>query len=190
MGLPLVTLQDYKSYKGISGTTEDAQINQIIPKVSELVKSLCRRSFVDYAQADLVQVFDGGYSKLILSEAPVISVTSLETSTDYGATYTNLIDKQDYLVDKSGYVLCLWPGKIWHTRLQGYKITYRAGYITLPEDLKLATLDLVTFYLKNHMAMHTARAPGASTVQIEYTVSNKLPTHIQRVIDQYVYEVS
>jgi hypothetical protein len=55
----------------------------------------------------------------------------------------------------------------------------------MPEDLKLAVLDLVTYYVKNDMAVHSPKSPGTNTVQIEYITKNTLPAHIARVLDQY-----
>jgi hypothetical protein len=69
--------------------------------------------------------------------------------------------------------------------VNGYKVVYTAGYETLPEDLKLAVLDLVTYYLKNDAAIHSAKAPGTNSVQIEYISTTNLPAHIKRVLDLY-----
>ena len=48
MGANLITLQEYKAYEGITSTTQDVEISTIIPKVSEFVKNICRRTFVDW----------------------------------------------------------------------------------------------------------------------------------------------
>ena len=74
--------------------------------------------------------------------------------------------------------------------INGYKVTYTAGYEELPEDLKVAVLDLVTYYLKNDMAVKSQRDAGSNTVQIEYITKNTLPSHIARVFDLYVANVS
>lgn len=46
-------------------------------------------------------------------------------------------------------------------------------------------MDLVTYYVKNDMSVHSPKAPGTNTVQIEYVLSTTLPAHIRRVLDQY-----
>ncbi len=48
MATDLVTKAEYKTYMGISSTNSDTEIDFLIPKVSDLVKSYCRRTFVDY----------------------------------------------------------------------------------------------------------------------------------------------
>jgi Phage gp6-like head-tail connector protein len=68
MGANLVTLAEYKAYAGITSTNQDAEINSIIPKASQLVKSICRRTFIDYVNDSKEEVFSGGWNKLFLKE--------------------------------------------------------------------------------------------------------------------------
>lgn len=186
MGLNLVTLSEYKVYAGITSTTQDATISGIIPKVSQLVKSLCRRTFVDYVDDAKVEVFSGGTgSKLFLKEYPLISVASVEFSNTYGASYTTLTEFTDYVIDQEdGAVMDIVYGAF-PKAINGYKVTYNAGYEEIPLDLKLAVLDLITYYIKNDAAIHSPKAPGTNTVQIEYVTTTALPSHIKRVLDLY-----
>lgn len=185
MGLSLVTKAEYKAYAGLSSTNEDAKIDILIPKVSELVKSLCNTTFVDYVNDSKIEVFDGGVNHFIPSEGPLIAVSSLEQSTDYGVTYTELVENTDYVVLLSkGTVI-----PIGYTEFpyypNGYKLSYTCGYEVLPDALKLAILDLISYYLKNESAIHSNRAPGGNTTQIEYITNSSLPAHIRRVLDLY-----
>ena len=186
MGLDLITKAEYKAYVGISSTNSDDIIDAIIPKVSELVKTYCRRTFIDYVNDNKVETTAGGYgSKVFLKEFPVLSVISVDYSEDYGQTYTSLVEFTDYVVDvEDGAIQCLWETG-WTKLTNAYQITYTAGYEELPEDLKLAVFDLVTYYIKNDMAVHSPKAPGTNSVQIEYITSSALPAHIRRVLDLY-----
>lgn len=181
MGKSLITLAEYKAYAGITSPNQDAAIQAIIPKVSALVKSYCKSSFVDYVDDPKSQVFNGGFGSIALDEYPVRSVQSVEYSLDYGLTYTPLTEYTHYVVD-GDYVVSVSPGGFAPT-LRGYKITYTAGYEELPEDLKLATLDLVTYYIRNDSAVHSPKVPGSNSVQIEYISTTSLPAHIRRVLD-------
>lgn len=183
MALNLITRQEYKTYAGIKSTNEDAIIDALIPRVSQLVKNYCRRTFVDYMDADKVEVFRGGFDKLILEETPIVSVASVQTSTDYGQTYTDLVEYTDWVLDKDCIVSI--SGQF-EEMIKGYKVTYRAGYDDVPPDLALAVMDLVTYYRKNDAAIHSPKAPGSNAVQIEYITTTSLPAHIKRVLDQYV----
>jgi hypothetical protein len=70
--------------------------------------------------------------------------------------------------------------------INGYIVSYTAGYEEVPQDLRLAVLDLVTYYRKNDGAIHSTKAPGTNAVQIEYISTTSLPAHIKRVLDFYV----
>ena len=186
MGLPLITTAEYKAYKGITSTTDDAALASIIPKVCELVKTLCRRTFLDYVDENKVEVFKGGESSLWLKETPLIAVKSVEFSDDYGLTYTPLVEFTDYVVDVENEQVSIIPLQYQlYKRVNAFRVTYNAGYETLPIDLKLAILDLVNYYMRNETAIHSAKAVGANSVQIEYVTSTSLPAHIRRVLDLY-----
>lgn len=187
MGADLVTLAEYKAYAGITSTNQDAEITSIIPKASQLIKSICRRTFVDYVNDTKEEVYSGGWDKLYLKEYPLLNVLSVETSTDFGNTYTELVEFTDYAIDREdGSIVAIYPP--FPKYINGYKITYTGGYEELPEDLKLAVLDLVTYYLKNDMSVHSPKAPGTNSVQIEYITTANLPAHIRRVL--YLYTAS
>lgn len=186
MGANLVTLAEYKAYAGITSTNSDAIINSIIPKVSQMVKTICRRTFVDYVNDNKEEVFSGGWSKLFLKEYPILSIGSVEASVDYGQTYTELVEFTDYVLDlEDGAIACINTDEF-PKYINGYKVTYTGGYETLPEDLKVAVLDLVTYYLKNDMSVHSPKAPGTNSVQIEYITTANLPAHIRRVLYLYM----
>lgn len=185
MGLNLVTKAEYKAYAGITSTTQDTAIDSIIPKVSELIKSTCSRTFVDYVNDAKTEYYDGGTGFYMPSEYPIIAINSIEYSSDYGSTYTTLTEFTDYVLSKRDDTIRPIAVKEFPYQINSYKITYTGGYEVLPNDLKVAALDMVTYYLRNDMAVHSNRAPGANTVQIEYVVNTNLPAHIKRVLDLY-----
>lgn len=187
MAIDLITTAEYKAYVGITSTNQDAVIAAIIPKVSALVKSICRRTFVDYVSTDKVEYFQEGTDIYIPMESPIISITSLEYSEDYGTTYTALISNTDYVWNKQYDTVHSISTETFSTQINAYRLTYKAGYATLPPDLKLAVCDLVTYYIRNDSAVHSNKAPGTNTVQVEYITTTSLPAHIRRVLDLYTH---
>lgn len=186
MAKDLTTLEEYKAYVGITNPNQDSTISALIPKVSALVKNICRRTFIDYIDEAKVERFNGGLgSTYYLKEYPLLSVSSVETSDDYGANYTELVEFTDYAADVEDHAIISLAADGFAKKINGYIVTYTAGYTTLPEDLKLAVFDLITYYLKNDMAVHSSKAPGTNTVQIEYISTTNLPAHIKRVLDLY-----
>lgn len=186
MATDLITLAEYKAYIGKASTNDDIAIKSIIPKVSQLVKTYCRRTFVDFVNDAKVETFTGG-GCLAPSEFPLLSVSSVEYSLDYGKTYVALVEFTDYAINTSAdTIVPISTDSTFPILINGYKVSYTAGYEVLPEDLKLAVMDLVTYYLKNDMAVKSSRDAGSNTVQIEYITRNTLPSHIARVLDMYL----
>jgi len=190
MALNLVTLAEYKTYAGIKSTNYDREIAGLIPRVSELVKKYCNKTFVDYVDADKIEYFNGatsfggsGQSKFILHESPVISVSEVALSVDYGQNYTPLVLYVDWVQDGDEVLAIGSQGFIKYIR--GYRVTYRAGYDDVPTDVALAIMDLITYYRSSDMSVHSNKAPGTNNVQIEYISTTQLPAHIKRVLDLY-----
>lgn len=185
MGLPLITRAEYKAYAGLTSTNSDALIDALIPKVSQLVKTICRRTFIDWVNDQKTEYHDGGTNILVPQESPVLSIAGLEYSEDYGQTYTALTEFVDYVHSRTSDCVMSVSTKGFAYKPNAYRLTYTAGYETLPEDLKLAVMDLLTYYIKNDAAIHSSKAPGTNSVQIEYVTTTNLPAHIKRVLDQY-----
>jgi hypothetical protein len=185
MGLPLTTRVEYKAYAGLNSSTDDVLIDIIIPKVSALIKSVCRRSFVDYVDEPKLEILDGGTLSLSLEEYPILSVSSLEYSSDYGNTYTELTEFSDFAVIKNLGSIRSISTSGFTEAINGYRVTYTAGYEEIPPELKLAVFDLITYYIRHDYSVHSNRAPGANSVQIEYITTTNLPAHIKRILDLY-----
>lgn len=182
----LVTRAEYKNYLGISSSSKDAEIDLLIPKISQLVKTYCRRNFTDYFDEAKIEYFDGGFDKLILKETPVHNVLEVRKSTNYGKTYaTSLVEYTDWIQDGDSVRSIIAP-YYFEEHPRGYKISYFAGYEFVPEDLKLAVLDLIEYYSKNNSAVHVNRDITPNVTQIQYVATTNFPSHIKRVLDQYV----
>lgn len=185
MALNLTSKSDYKAYAGIKSTNYDTEIDKLLPKVSALVKSYCRRSFVDYWDEPYVETMDGGYQTLLLKETPVVSVESVKYSTDYGVTYTDLAANVDYVLRGDQILSTANTG--FPYALNGYKVTYLAGYEDVPDDVELAVMDLITYYMRNDSSVHNNKTPGGGgSVQLEYIMNAGFPAHIRRVLDLHV----
>jgi hypothetical protein len=181
----LITKSEYKDYLGITTTNKDDEIELLIPKVSQLIKTYCRRTFIDHFDEEKIEYFDGGFNRFILKESPLVTVLKVSKSIDYGQTYTDLVKFTDWVEDGDsvrGINSYQWFPEL----IRGYKVHYFAGYEFTPEDLKLAALDLVEYYSKNNSAVHVNRDVTPNVTQIQYVASTNFPAHIKRVLDQYV----
>ncbi|MBW1804006.1 MAG: hypothetical protein JRJ85_25145 [Deltaproteobacteria bacterium] len=157
------------------------------------MKTDCANAFVDYVTADKTELFNVEWESNIiqLTESPVISVTSVEERADYSSDYTVLVSGDyEYYVD-------LDTDTIYRTTSSGYidwakgpgavKVLYKAGYVDIPEDLKLALIDLVTYYWKSEYKenKHIMSATISNVVTSSQWRSIGFPDHITRVLELY-----
>ena len=196
----LVTLQQYKDFAGLQGVQNDARINTIIDQVSQLVKSYCSSTIIDYAATNKTEFFtvkDDLVDTIILEESPIIAVVSVEERTGQADPYVTLITensnnsgKYEYVVNDDSDSITRTSGsgnKSWPKGPKSVKVVYKAGYVSTPDDLKLAVFDLIKYYLKDERKERMSIA-GAT---VENAVSSSLkgnigfPDHIKRILDMY-----
>jgi len=181
----LITRNEYKNYLGITSSNKDQEIDLLIPKVSSLVKTYCRRSFIDNYDDPKIETFEGGFDRIFLSETPVREIMYVERSINYGQSYTQILEYTDWVLDGDSIRNIKEP-YIFTPYIKGYKVTYMGGYEDVPDDLKLAVLDLVEYYSKNNSAVHVNRDVTPNVTQIQYVATTNFPAHIKRILDQYV----
>ena len=189
----LITLQEYKTAQAITQPKDDARLNVLIPSVSQLIKTYCGNSFVDYYSSNKTETFtiDWGTHVVELTESPVNAIVSVQEAQSYGGAYTTLTTAaQEYALSTetdcvyrtttSGY-------RNWPVGIETVKVVYTAGYSAIPGDLKLAVLDLVTYYLKDEHKLRQSIAGASLQNQGRSTQRDNVsfPDHIKRVLDLY-----
>jgi len=190
----LITLQDYKTAEGITQPKDDSRLNVLIPSVSALVKTYCGNSFVDFYSTNKTETFTIDWATHIvqLTESPVNSIVSVKERTSYSDSYNTLTTgAYEYALDTAtdSILRTLSSGryKNWPQGVDAVEVVYKAGYSAVPSDLKLAVLDLVTYYLKDEHKQRQTIA-GASLQNQGSTSQNNnvsFPDHIKRVLDLY-----
>ena len=88
----LVTLVQYKEAEGISSSKDDLRFNSIVPSVSELVKTYCGNSFVDFYSSNKTEIFTIDWDTYVvqLTESPVNNIVSVQERSTYGGSYSTL----------------------------------------------------------------------------------------------------
>lgn len=188
----LITLADYKTAEGIQATKDDAKLEMLVESVSQLVKTYCNATFVDYYTDAKTELFNINYNEAFiqLSEGPVVmgnDAPVVSERTDFTGSYTTLTEDVDYYIDTD--LDCIYRiGTAWPKGPGSVKVIYKAGYATTPTDLKLAVIDLVTYYHKDHHRTARQTIAGA-TVENRSSSSARnnpaFPDHIKRVLDLY-----
>jgi hypothetical protein len=186
----LISVDTYKEIAGISSTKEDTKLDILVPSVSQLVKTYCGNSIIDFYTTNKVEVLNIDWDTHLvqLTESPVNAIVSVETRENPTAAYTTLDSSKYYLdtttdsvfrVESSGY-------KNWQKGAGAVKITYTAGYASTPADLTLAVADLITYYLRDEYKVRQTLS-GATNQNPESTSRDGVafPDHIKRVLDLY-----
>ena len=189
----LTTLNDYKAAEGISSPKDDARLNFLIPSVSELVKTYCGNSFVDYYSTNKVESINVDWDTHIiqLTESPVNTIVTVEERDSYGSSYNTLTTGayEYYLDTATDSVIRTTNGsyKNWRRGPGAVRVTYTAGYSVLPSDLRLAVFDLITYYLKDEHKERRTIAGASIQNQASSSQRNNVafPDHIKRVLDLY-----
>lgn len=145
----LTNLSDVKESLGIpsSDTTRDNLCIRKINQATRAIEAYCSRRFLStvYTQEEYAAT---QIDELVLRQRPVISLTSLEIR-DAGLNIDNweTIDPQLYFTDDNAGVLNLMFNAKGHWNR--YRVTYTAGYATIPEDLAEACVSLACYYVNN-----------------------------------------
>ena len=186
----LITVQEFKDYKRISSTTYDTQLSILIPQASSFIKTYCGNSFNEYTSTDKVEWFNGrGNTTYFVQEWPLVSVTTLEISTDGGTTVEALTEGTDFYVNLEDDCIVSASSSFspYGPAVNSAKLTYIAGYTTLPPELQLAAIELVDHYRQEDFTPKKSLS-GTSTDNsgpTQYGFANMLPKHIKRVLDLY-----
>lgn len=183
--LDLITLEEYKAYAGISSPNNDSEILILIPKIGIIIRNYTGRALIDYYNTIKQETSDGDVPYILVQEMPIREIVAVEYSTDFGNTYTPLDQFTDFVYKADLGAIVPTNKSGFPYSLNGYRVSYTGGYSEAPGDLKLAAMDLVTYYRKSDMSVKSTRSPGANTTQIEYILSAVLPAHIRRVLDSY-----
>jgi len=189
----LITLAEYKESEGIQSPKEDLRLNSLIPSVSQLVKTYCGNSLVDYFATNKTETFNITWNTYAvqLTETPVNTVVSVKERSSYDSSYETLTttDYQYYFDYSTDSILRTNQGgyMFWPHGPASVEVVYKAGYETCPADLRLAVIDLVTYYLKDEHKER--RTLGAASIQNKASTSQRdnvaFPDHIKRVLDLY-----
>lgn len=189
----LITLEDFKIAKRLSKPDDDTLLESLISSVSQLVKTYCGNTFVDYYTSDKTDTFNITWSTQVLqvTESPLISITSVKERTSFSTAYDTLTTAAyEYYLDldtdcvyrtnSAGFIY-------WQQGPGSVQVAYKAGYSTIPLDLKLAVVDLIWYTYKDEYKEH--RSLGSTSISNKTTSSQKMnvgwPDHIKRVLDLY-----
>jgi len=186
--MEILKLSKYKEIKNITSTDRDIPITQAIKSVNAFIPSYCNRQFTEYFSTDKTEYFDGVNDCEIYPDVyPIVSVTTLKTSSDGGQTYATTLDEYtDYIIDdKSSRIVSTSDYFIsTNIAINSVELVYKGGYEYVPDDLQMAAAHLVEYYLEEQYTPKKAFS-GVTIENLSIDSSAKLPAHIRRILEHY-----
>lgn len=163
----LCSLSDVKESLGLASsyTAKDNLIIRKINQASQQIANYCDRVF---ATDDYVEEINGTHTdEFSLKQRPINTLTSVE----YRGTTENLdnwyaINSNYYFYDATaGIVKLLFHAK---GRWNAWRVTYNAGYTTIPSDLAEACASLAAYYVNNADGLVQVRSKQEGQRRIDY----------------------
>lgn len=144
----LVTAAEVKTYLGITGSTHDTLIDELIDITSEFIEDYCGTHFSSTAVTDKI---DGGVEFLLTTKAPIVSITSItdnEDSTTVATTDYDFYAESGRIYRESDAVLFPSNKPTWYLGRQRFTVVYQAGYSAVPEAVKWVAYEMIGRNLK------------------------------------------
>lgn len=176
----LTSVADVKELMGIDAG-DSSKNNLIIRKINQatgIIERWCGKSpdqhFASTTYTD--EEYDGtGTDQLILRNRPVTSITSFQSrSSSQNISDWDSFDTEDYFTDTaslaSGVVDLTYGLGVGYNR---YRISYVAGYTTIPADLAEACAMLAAYLVENPTSGAGVKSKTQGPKKIEYFDSSQ-----------------
>lgn len=181
----LTTLAVAKSHLSVnsSDTAQDNRIELFINAASERIERFTDRKLV--SQGSIAEIQHGRRANiLLLKQWPIIAVSELKV--DHSATFTDpltIVPVTDYTISDDSTSL-LYINQVFPVGFNNIKVTYTAGYTTVPSDLELACLWLTEWYYLHRTRGDMGRTT-ASKGDESVGVLSDMPPMIEEILIDY-----
>jgi len=166
----LTTTARFKTYAGVSGSTDDTLIAILIDQITEFIENYCGRRFKSTTYTS--EEYDGtGTHHLVLKQYPISTFTILqERGTRQNKDDWGTVDSEDYFVETATGIITLIPYEfIQGTKL--YRATYTAGYVfdnssTYLADTEAGDIEWAAWELLKGAYNKRKQQPGLSSAKL------------------------
>lgn len=182
--MALATLAQLKTQLGFkpSDTLQDAKLQLFLDAGSAWVESYCSRIF---ASASYVELFHGNRSNAISPRQwPITAVSELRVSSTRAWSDTaSLIDPTKYGISKDG-VMIMYYSSVFPLGYDTVRLSYTAGYPTIPADLVLANLWASEWFYQHNNRGDTGRT-SVSKQGESIGIDHDIPPMIKSILQPY-----
>jgi len=168
----LTNLADVKESLGITAgdTSKDNLITRKINQATEMIEAYCQLARDHHFASTTYtnEEYDGtGINQISLKMRPVITLSSFQyrNTTENINSWTEA-DSDLYFIDlNSGVIDLLWgQTRDWNR----YRVTYTAGFSTIPSDLAEACVTLAGYLVENSATGTSVKRKREGAREIEY----------------------
>ena len=168
----IVTLSEAKAHLNQTTAANDGEVSALVTAATAFIE----RHIGPVVQQTVTETVTPATSGLIFLSGPVISITSMTAAYGYPATYTVADWFPDGSSIRAGYgkgsSYDWWP----------VTVTYVGGYVTVPGDIRQATLDYIKW---RWLSQRGATPLSAMGDEFAMAPSATVPYKVMEVIDGY-----
>ncbi len=188
----LTNLADVKQALNLNTSTDyDELLETLTNAASKAIAAFCQRDFVSQSYTEY---YDGtGTGDLVLNQRPIVTLTSVWEDSDREFGSDDLLTEADDdivvdytagIISKIGSSILSDSDATWSSGIQSVKVTYTAGYTTVPFDVQQACIETVMHWYNNRGRLGlSSMSLGGVSVSFGKTA---LPEHVQAILAQHV----
>lgn len=179
----LCTLEEVKEYNGITDTTNDTLLTNLIERVSDGIETFCDRNFESQSYTEY---HSGGKNndRFYTNQYPIITGSGVEVWDDYDWDWTtdDLVDSDDYMVTDNRYIVL--NNSVFLDGVNNIKVSYTAGYDVIPTDLTQFTIEEVIRKFKSRRHPGDIKSKSLPDGTVVYNDVSGLPDDIS-ILNSY-----
>ena len=186
-GNNLITLAFAKEYIGISVTTYDSLLSDLIAEASLIVNEYCNRTFTLTTYSEYYDIFQPSYG-LILKKIPITAISTIVLNPN--TVYSETVQGSQYIYSSYGEVQLLPTSTstaIFPTGFRSVQANYTAGFATIPISIQGATAEMVKnlYYLSTNDTTKESEKLGDYSYARRKVDNSLLTPEITAVLDRY-----
>ena len=184
----LTTRAKVESYLGLEAGTDSTLIDSLIDAASEAIEHVCAREFAEQAHTEY---HDGGAKRIVLRHRPISTSPAPRVWNDTARKFET-DDELDLFADGEGNFDIDYDAGIvrheggeflsgWHT----VKVTYTAGYATIPDDLaQAATMLVAHWYHRGKQGADGLTSESIAGYAASYDAAD-MPEAVRAILSRY-----
>lgn len=193
----LTTVARFKTYAGITSSSDDTLLEIFINQATESIENYCDRRFKQTTYTN-VEIDGTGSEQLFLDQYPVDSGSTFTLQERDSAENDNdwsSIDSEDYFVDYDAGIIFRVARSKWGTGKKRYRVTYTAGYDydntttfltdTIAGDLEYAIWLLVQAQYNRRQGGSGIEQESIGDYSVTYSKDINENDELKNILDKY-----